>query len=432
MGAAVAAALVALGALAAGVLIGRYYVPDDRELRRAARHARSFARALNFVLARDRDAAVDELMRVVDDNVSDLEPYFALGALFRSRGEWERAIRVHQALELRPEADVPTRARALYELALDFRAAGMPRRAIRAMEQVLALDAGHDGAVRALCALYEQQGLYAEAARAWERVAQRGADVPRDRLGHLWAAAARAAAAAGDVGEARAALREAERYAPGTPPVASAAIAVAVACGDERAAAKRAREALVRAPHLAEVWVAQLEACERRVARTEAEPAADAQAAEQRAADVDRVVSERLARAIAEAIAEAGPQPDLLLARARVRADSDPAAAWADARAAVSARPDDLAARVAAARLALAAGGDDDVRGELAALVAPAGPLDALVGRPWRCATCARRAAAHAWRCDGCGHWGTLKRAPIAAEADAAVPRDRRAAPRGA
>ena len=39
MGAALVLLLVGLGALAAGVLIGRYYVPDDRQLRRTARHA---------------------------------------------------------------------------------------------------------------------------------------------------------------------------------------------------------------------------------------------------------------------------------------------------------------------------------------------------------------------------------------------------------
>ncbi|MBK7535070.1 MAG: hypothetical protein IPI49_06750 [Myxococcales bacterium] len=94
-------ALVAVGALAAGLLVGRYYVPDDRQVRRGVRHGRAYLRALSSVLARDAEGAILTLREVVNENIDDPEPYFALGALFRSRGETERAIRVHQALALR-------------------------------------------------------------------------------------------------------------------------------------------------------------------------------------------------------------------------------------------------------------------------------------------------------------------------------------------
>src|SRR5690349_234369 len=148
MGAALVLLLVGLGALAAGVLIGRYYVPDDRQLRRTARHARSYMRAISHLIARDFDTVIEELKTVVEENIGDVEPYFALGAMFRSRGEHERAIRVHQALALRERDRRKLRHRALYELGLDFRAAGMPRRATRAMEEVVVSEPGHEGALR--------------------------------------------------------------------------------------------------------------------------------------------------------------------------------------------------------------------------------------------------------------------------------------------
>ena len=129
MGAVLVLVLVALGALATGVLIGRYYVPDDRQLRRTARHSRAYVRALASLIGRDTIGAIGELREVVEENVEDVEPYFVLGALFRSRGEHERAIRVHQALAVRERDHKRLRARALYELGLDFRAAAMPRRA---------------------------------------------------------------------------------------------------------------------------------------------------------------------------------------------------------------------------------------------------------------------------------------------------------------
>src|SRR4029079_11567441 len=101
MGAALVLLLVALGAMAAGVLIGRYYVPDDRQLRRTARHSRAYMRALSHLIARDHETVMTERRAVVEENVEDVEPYFALGALFRSRGEHERAIRLPHALTLR-------------------------------------------------------------------------------------------------------------------------------------------------------------------------------------------------------------------------------------------------------------------------------------------------------------------------------------------
>ncbi len=172
--------LVGLGALAAGVLIGRYYVPDDRQLRRTARHSRAYMRALSHLLARDHDTAVSELRGVVEENIDDVEPYFALGAMFRSRGEHERAIRVHQALAIRERERKKLRVRAMYELGMDFRGAGMPRRATRAMEEVVLEEPGHEGALRSLAALYEEQARFAEAAELWERIGTR-----REERGHL-------------------------------------------------------------------------------------------------------------------------------------------------------------------------------------------------------------------------------------------------------
>src|SRR5262252_2051895 len=193
MGAALVLLLVGFGALAAGVLIGRYYVPDDRQLRRTARHSRAYMRALNHLIARDHETVVRELRTVVEENVDEVEPYFALGAMFRTRGEHERAIRVHQALALRERDKRKLRQRAMYELGLDFRAAGMPRRATRAMEEVLLEEPNHLGALRALAALYEEQARFNEAAGLWNRLGRRRSEDTSYREHHLLVAAAQAA-----------------------------------------------------------------------------------------------------------------------------------------------------------------------------------------------------------------------------------------------
>jgi lipopolysaccharide biosynthesis regulator YciM len=193
MGAALVLLLVGLGAMAAGVLIGRYYVPDDRHLRRTARHSKAYMRALAHLIGRDHETAIVELRGVVEENIDDVEPYFALGALFRSRGEHERAIRVHQSLALRERDRRKLRQRAMYELGLDFRAAGMPRRATRAMEEVLGEDPDHEGALRVLAALYEEQARFAEAAVRWQKIGKLRREDTGRREHHLMVAAAQAA-----------------------------------------------------------------------------------------------------------------------------------------------------------------------------------------------------------------------------------------------
>jgi lipopolysaccharide assembly protein B len=211
MGAALVLLLVGLGCLAAGVLIGRYYVPDDRQLRRTARHARSYMKALSFLIARDHETVVNELRAVVEENIEDIEPYFALGAMFRTRGEHERAIRVHQALALRERDKRKVRQRAMYELGLDFRSAGMPRRATKAMEEVLLEDPGHEGALRALASLYEEQARFNEAAGLWQRLGRRRNEDTTTREHHLLVAAGQAALARDDLESAKHLLKQAQK-----------------------------------------------------------------------------------------------------------------------------------------------------------------------------------------------------------------------------
>lgn len=251
MGAALVLVLIGLGGLAAGLLVGRYYVPDDRQLRRSARHGRAYLRALAEALARDSEAALAELREVVEENVDDPEPYFAMAALFRSRGEHERAIRVHQALALRERDRKKLKLRALYELGLDFRAAGMPRRATRAMEEVLEEEPAHEGALRAAAGLYEEQGRWGDAATMWRRLAKHRGEPSSPREHHLRIAAAQAAIGRDDLDSARQWLKEARALPEGeSPHFLVAAAELAAARGNPAGARDRLRQALRAAPKL--------------------------------------------------------------------------------------------------------------------------------------------------------------------------------------
>lgn len=83
----------------------------------------------------DTRAAIDELSKVVKDNPEAVEIYLALGNLYRSQGEIERAAQIRNSLILRPGLTPETKARALYELGRDFSRGGFLDRAVSAFEK---------------------------------------------------------------------------------------------------------------------------------------------------------------------------------------------------------------------------------------------------------------------------------------------------------
>src|SRR3954468_14987149 len=372
MGAALIILLLGLGCMAAGVLIGRYYVPDDRQLRRTARHARAYMKALSFLIARDHDTVINELRTVVDENIEDVEPYFALGAMFRSRGEHERAIRVHQALALRERDKRKLRQRAMYELGLDFRAAGMPRRATRAMEEVLLEEPGHEGALRALAALYEEQARFNEAAGLWQRLGKRRNEDTSLREHHLLVAAAQAALGRDDLDSAKQLLKAAQRHQESGHFYAAAA-ELAAARGNHRGALERLKQALVAEPALAPHLLPGLIAAEQGLSESPAKPKTDdldeaeapASDAPQLAATTETAlattdggvslvpatkpeasVSERVLAVLAEIEAQTGPRLEIALIRAQLAPPADDGAQAALAKDLVTRFPEALAARV--------------------------------------------------------------------------------------
>src|ERR1700740_1050969 len=88
-----------------------------------------YFKGLNFLLNEQPDKAIDAFIEVAKLDPETVELHFALGNLFRRRGETERAIRVHQNLLSRSDLPVNERDHALYELGQDFLKAGLLDRA---------------------------------------------------------------------------------------------------------------------------------------------------------------------------------------------------------------------------------------------------------------------------------------------------------------
>ncbi|WP_085315606.1 lipopolysaccharide assembly protein LapB [Derxia lacustris] len=126
---AVPAAFIAfgLGWLAARVDI-KHLIEGSKAL------PRSYFRGLNFLLTEQPDRAIDSFIEAVQGDPDTIELHFTLGAMFRRRGETERAIRIHQSLLDRADLAQADRDRALLELGRDFLKAGMFDRAENAFE----------------------------------------------------------------------------------------------------------------------------------------------------------------------------------------------------------------------------------------------------------------------------------------------------------
>jgi lipopolysaccharide assembly protein B len=89
----------------------------------------SYFKGLNFLLNEQSDKAVDAFIDVVKLEPETIELHFALGNLFRRRGEIDRAIRVHENLVSRTNLTSEQRSHALFELGQDFLKAGLLDRA---------------------------------------------------------------------------------------------------------------------------------------------------------------------------------------------------------------------------------------------------------------------------------------------------------------
>jgi len=193
---------------ALGWLAARF---DIRQMLRETRSLPdSYFRGLNFLLNEEPDRAIDAFVEVAKLDPETTELHFALGSLFRRRGEMERAIRVHQSLLSRSDLPDAEREHAQHELAQDFLKAGMLDRAESGFEQLkdtrYALPA-----LRSLIRIFESEHDWPRAIEAVKTL-QGLVDEPAPQLVHYYCEQAQTALSAkpADVDAAHTALDAAD------------------------------------------------------------------------------------------------------------------------------------------------------------------------------------------------------------------------------
>ena len=147
---------------------------DVRQMRIENRQApKAYFKGLNFLLNEQQDQAIDAFIEAVQNDPDTSELHFALGNLFRRRGEYERAVRVHEHLLSRGDLTPTDNARAQHALALDFLKAGLLDRAEDSLRK-LEGTSFQNQAQLALLSIYERTRDWPAAAAVAQQLESNG------------------------------------------------------------------------------------------------------------------------------------------------------------------------------------------------------------------------------------------------------------------
>lgn len=127
----------------------------ERLRRKLDRGDKAFFQGIQYILSNEPDQAIEQFTKSVQINSDTIETYVALGNLYRSKGDIERAIRIRQGIVLRPNLDKKIRLRALFDLGLDYRKGGFLNRALSAFQEVLESDPNNVEALEQIERIYE-------------------------------------------------------------------------------------------------------------------------------------------------------------------------------------------------------------------------------------------------------------------------------------
>jgi lipopolysaccharide biosynthesis regulator YciM len=187
--------LIAVGAWAFGQFL-------DRDAALPTRISADYLRGLNLVLSRKTDEALELFIQMAKVDEDTLETHFALGHLFRRRGEFDRAIRVHENLLAREGLNEMQHDQALLALAEDYLGAGLFDRAEELLEQIRQSPTHSQIALEKLVYIYEREGEWEQAIEIHRRLEMlSGQKSPH--VAHYYCELAEQALAAGDTAAAR-------------------------------------------------------------------------------------------------------------------------------------------------------------------------------------------------------------------------------------
>lgn len=204
------------------VLIYHYVIERDRAVKLSKKYrssifeaqSRIFLNATQYLIEGNKDLAIKEFLNAVDLNRETIDTYFALGGLFRSNGEIEKAISIHRSLIARESISESTRLHALKELALDFDKGGFIDKAIETYKDVLKINRDQQDVIQSLCRIYEDIEDWDQAYNYRIMLSKVGQENQSETISHILVQKAKALFDKGQYKTCAEELEDAFRFAP--------------------------------------------------------------------------------------------------------------------------------------------------------------------------------------------------------------------------
>ncbi|KMV35639.1 lipopolysaccharide assembly protein LapB [Franconibacter pulveris 1160] len=172
------------------------------------RLSRDYVAGVNFLLSNQQDKAVELFLDMLKEDTGTVEAHLTLGNLFRSRGEVDRAIRIHQSLMESASLTYEQRLLAVQQLGRDYMAAGLYDRAEEMFKQLVDETDFRVGALQQLLQIYQATSDWQKAIEVAERLVKLGKDKQRMEIAHFYCELALQAMGSDDMERAMSLLKK--------------------------------------------------------------------------------------------------------------------------------------------------------------------------------------------------------------------------------
>jgi lipopolysaccharide biosynthesis regulator YciM len=203
--------LTLLVGLILGGVAGRFlsYRKEKRTRFLRRESDKAFFKGIQYILSNDHDQAIEEFTKSVQINSDTIETYVALGNLYRSKGDIDRAIRIRQSIILRPNIDEVSKTRALIDLGLDYRKGGFMNRALEALDQALQKEPGNLEALDGSEKIYEDMRDWENAYETRQKIARVSKGNHKHILAHYQVELGKESQEKGDLAKAKSCFQKA-------------------------------------------------------------------------------------------------------------------------------------------------------------------------------------------------------------------------------
>lgn len=195
-------------AAAYGWYMGRRSAQHDKQ-QEANRLSREYVAGVNFLLSNQQDKAVDLFLDMLKEDSNTVEAHLTLGNLFRSRGEVDRAIRIHQALMESASLTFEQRLLAIQQLGRDYMAAGLYDRAEDMFGQLIDEEDFRISALQQLLIIHQATSDWLKAIDVAEKLVKLGKEKQRIEIAHFYCELALQAMGSDDLDKAMSLLKRA-------------------------------------------------------------------------------------------------------------------------------------------------------------------------------------------------------------------------------